>query len=125
MFTLFQILTLFGSALAIGFIGEIIGLNVESLALLLIIGWVLFHLLPSLSVTVRRLHDAGYSGWFLLLNFIPYIGGLILFILTVMDSEPETNRWGPNPKNHNTETYDTEESNHFSDQAANDDINFE
>lgn len=60
--------------------------------------YVLIVFIPSLAVTVRRLHDTGKSGWYILLNLIPYVGGLIIFIFTVMDSEPGENKWGPNPK---------------------------
>lgn len=55
-------------------------------------------LLPSLAVAVRRLHDTGRSGWWLLLSILPFIGGLVLFIFYVLDSQPGANRWGPNPK---------------------------
>lgn len=53
---------------------------------------------PSLALSVRRLHDTGRSGWFLLLNLIPYVGGLIIFIFNVLDSQPGENQYGPNPK---------------------------
>lgn len=53
---------------------------------------------PSLAVGVRRLHDIGKSGWFLLVGLIPVIGGIWLLILFCMDSQPEANRWGANPK---------------------------
>ncbi|WHX40335.1 DUF805 domain-containing protein [Mesobacillus sp. AQ2] len=44
----------------------------------------LFMLIPSLSVTVRRLDDIGHSGWMYLVNFIPLVGGIILLILLVL-----------------------------------------
>lgn len=53
---------------------------------------------PGIAVTVRRLHDVGRSGWWLLLVFIPVIGGVVLFVFTLIDSEPGENRYGPNPK---------------------------
>lgn len=55
-------------------------------------------LLPSLAVTVRRLHDTGKSGWWLLISLIPIIGAIILLVFTCLDSEPEENQYGPNPK---------------------------
>ena len=60
--------------------------------------FVLAFIVPNYAVTVRRLHDTGRSGWWLLINFIPYIGGIWLFVLTCLDSEPGTNKWGENPK---------------------------
>lgn len=55
-------------------------------------------LLPSLGVAVRRLHDVGKSGWFLLLALIPIIGSIWLLVLLVTDSRPGSNEYGPNPK---------------------------
>jgi uncharacterized membrane protein YhaH (DUF805 family) len=55
-------------------------------------------LLPSLAVGVRRLHDTGRSGWWLLLCLIPIIGSIIVLVFTCQDSEPTANQYGPNPK---------------------------
>jgi uncharacterized membrane protein YhaH (DUF805 family) len=49
-------------------------------------------------VQVRRLHDQDKSGWLILLSFIPYIGGLILLVLMLIDGTPGANRYGPDPK---------------------------
>lgn len=53
--------------------------------------------LPGLAVSVRRLHDVGKSGWFVLLVFVPLIQ-LYLLYLDVQDSQPGDNQYGPNPK---------------------------
>jgi len=55
-------------------------------------------LVPSIAVTVRRLHDTGRSGWWYLIAFVPFFGGLILLVFTLLGSEPGPNAWGPNPK---------------------------
>lgn len=54
--------------------------------------------IPSLAVCVRRLHDIGKSGWFLLISLIPIIGAIWLLVLYCQDSQPGTNQWGANPK---------------------------
>lgn len=54
--------------------------------------------IPSLAVTVRRLHDTNRSGWYVLLGLIPVIGFIIILIFAVTDSEPGSNEYGPNPK---------------------------
>lgn len=54
-------------------------------------------LLPSLAVTVRRLHDTGRSGWWYLLSFVPF-GGIVVLVFMFLDSEPATNQYGPDPK---------------------------
>ena len=53
----------------------------------------LAQLIPSIAITVRRLHDANLSGLFYLLSFIPSVGGLIVLVLTVLPSNPEGRRF--------------------------------
>lgn len=53
---------------------------------------------PDFTVRVRRLHDTGRSGWNLLWILLPVIGAIVLLIYFVQDSAPNTNKWGPNPK---------------------------
>src|SRR5918912_3057743 len=55
-------------------------------------------LIPSIAVTVRRLHDTGRTGWWILIGLIPLIGGIVLLVFMVLDSEPGANQYGPNPK---------------------------
>lgn len=55
-------------------------------------------LLPSIGVGIRRLHDTGRSGWWLLISLIPIIGAIVLIIFLVQDSEAGTNKYGANPK---------------------------
>lgn len=55
-------------------------------------------LLPGLGVAVRRLHDTGRSGWWLLISLVPLIGAIVLLVFLVSDSQPDTNQYGPNPK---------------------------
>jgi len=54
--------------------------------------------IPALAVLVRRLHDTGRSGWWFFIVFIPLIGAIVLLVFTVLDSDPGTNDYGPNPK---------------------------
>ena len=60
--------------------------------------FILFIAIPQISVSVRRLHDTGKSGFFYLVTFIPMVGGLILLYLCSVDSEQNTNEYGPSPK---------------------------
>ena len=53
---------------------------------------VLAFILPSIAVSVRRLHDRDLSGWFYLLSFVPF-GGLVLFIFYVLPGTPGPNRY--------------------------------
>ena len=54
----------------------------------------LVHLIPAISVTVRRLHDIGRSGWWLLIGFIPLVGIITLIVFACMPSQPGANRFG-------------------------------
>ncbi len=54
--------------------------------------------IPLLAVKARRFHDQDLSGWFVLLGFIPYLGGLITFIFMCIDGTAGPNRFGPDPK---------------------------
>lgn len=53
---------------------------------------------PVLGLSVRRLHDIGRSGWWVLIGAIPGVGDLILLVLALFDSQPGDNTYGPNPK---------------------------
>jgi uncharacterized membrane protein YhaH (DUF805 family) len=54
-------------------------------------------LLPGLGVAIRRLHDTGKSGWWMLIA-LTGVGVIVLIIFFVMDSQPGTNQYGPSPK---------------------------
>jgi uncharacterized membrane protein YhaH (DUF805 family) len=55
-------------------------------------------LLPSIAVGIRRLHDTGRSGWWLLIALVPLVGTIVLIVFMVQDSKPGDNLYGPNPK---------------------------
>ncbi len=57
-----------------------------------------FILIPSLAVLVRRLHDVGKSGWFILISLIPLVGAIWLLVLLFTDSVTADNAYGSNPK---------------------------
>ena len=54
-------------------------------------------LVPGIALSVRRLHDIGKSGWWLLIYLVPLVGWIVLLVFFCTDSGPD-NRWGPNPK---------------------------
>ncbi|TKD70009.1 DUF805 domain-containing protein [Pseudalkalibacillus hwajinpoensis] len=89
MFTLFNIII----SVILSLLESVVGL-----APFLTTIYSLFILLPSLAVTVRRLHDTGRSGWWILIGLIPFIGGIVLLVFACLDSELKENRFGPNPK---------------------------
>lgn len=115
-FALFNFL----AGIALGVIEGLLGLFPESRQSILVMLYNLAVLLPSLGVTVRRLHDTGRSGWWMLITFVPlilvipvlilappvlllialvlFVGSLVLLVFTVQDSDPGQNEYGANPK---------------------------
>lgn len=55
-------------------------------------------LVPSIAVTVRRLHDTGRSAWWLLIALIPILGFILLLLLLAQDGKQGPNQYGANPK---------------------------
>ncbi len=55
--------------------------------------------IPNIAVSIRRMHDIGKSGWFILIPFYN------IYLFTI-DSEQGTNEYGPNPKNPEMDTLD-------------------
>jgi uncharacterized membrane protein YhaH (DUF805 family) len=53
-------------------------------------------LLPNLAVTVRRLHDTGRSGWWILIGLIPLAGGIVMLVFMLLASDGP-NKWGNAP----------------------------
>ncbi len=79
-------------------LGIVMGLISQTAANAVSIIYTLALLLPGLSLGVRRLHDTGKSGWFMLIGLIPLVGAIILLVFYCLDSQPGTNEYGPNPK---------------------------
>lgn len=94
-FVLFNFIVSILIGLSLGVIAGL--LNVPALVYLAYL-WSLAVFIPSLAVSVRRLHDIGRSGWWLLLSLIPLVGAIILIIWHCTDSQPGANQYGPNPK---------------------------
>lgn len=94
-FVLFNVIAGF----ILGFIDGITGMfNAEAGIGLLGIIYSLAVIIPSIAVAVRRLHDTGRSGWWLLIGFIPLIGALVLLVFFIFDSQSGENQYGKNPK---------------------------
>ena len=83
-FLLFVILISIAAAIVDGILASVIGFGG-----LLSIVFGLGIIIPSLAVSVRRLHDTGRSGWWLLLNLVPFIGFIIVLVLLAQESKEE------------------------------------
>lgn len=99
-FVLFAIITAAAAAMAGMMVDASLGtLGSEeapaTIALGALAALVLF--VPGLAVTVRRIHDIGLSGWFILVALIPTVGNLIILVFSLIPSQRHLNRWGPPP----------------------------
>lgn len=98
MFVLFTILV--GAALAIvaWLLGGLSGPEPSGLFLGLLGIYALALIVPSIAVQIRRMHDQDKSGWFVLLGFIPYVGGLVMLVFMCIEGTRGPNRFGADPK---------------------------
>ncbi|MFI8003934.1 DUF805 domain-containing protein [Streptomyces sp. NPDC086010] len=55
-------------------------------------------IIPTLAVTVRRLHDTGRSGWWFLISFVPLVGAIVLLVFTCLEGVRDVNEYGADPK---------------------------
>lgn len=91
----------------IGFImlGSLIGLifDTPENGFFIAYGFFIFYLLlmiiPYLALIVRRLHDTGKSGWYYLVSFIPFVGGIWMLVLLCTEGDYGENDYGSDPKN--------------------------
>jgi len=73
----------FSSSTNVGLLGGIYGLAI---------------IIPSIAVSVRRLHDIDRTGWWVLISLVPVIGTIVLLVFAALEGTPGENRFGPNPK---------------------------
>jgi len=97
-FTLFNLLVILGLGLVAGVLSASGNRILSAIGFLPYVGYALAMIIPSLAVAVRRLHDTDKSGWFYLIAFVPFIGGIILIVFFCIEGTPGTNKWGRNPK---------------------------
>lgn len=100
-FFAFNFVCLFGMGFLMGLLGDANkdSVNiVEGVIAFLIIVYFLAAIAPSIAVAVRRLHDLDRSGWWFLVHFIPFVGGLIFLLFAVSPGTPGKNQYGPKPR---------------------------
>ena len=90
-------------AFIVGFLLGYVVIFVGYSGLVVIIGVIigicgLYMLIPSIAVSVSRLHNANRSGWWLLISLIPFVGSTVLLGFVAKDSQPNENQGGCNPE---------------------------
>uniref|UniRef100_UPI0035A0794E DUF805 domain-containing protein n=1 Tax=Prevotella heparinolytica TaxID=28113 RepID=UPI0035A0794E len=102
MFVLFNLLLAMAWALVAGLLTGLLGgsFNQESRLMFmykLIAIYYAVTAVPAMAVGVRRLHDTGRSGWWMLVSLIPFAGGIWLIVLMCLDGSAGDNRYGSRP----------------------------
>lgn len=94
---LFQFIVFVSALLMDGWTVFVHGIDQITLWSLLSPWLILLTVIPQFTLTVRRLHDTGKSGLFLLIGLVPIVGPLWLYFVLAMPSKPDENRWGNPP----------------------------
>ena len=85
------------------FIAGIVFSILTRIPILKIIFWIAYVLyilaivIPSIAVSIRRLHDSDKTGWLMLLYLVPFIGGIAVLVLCILEGTPGENQYGPVP----------------------------
>ncbi|MEW1696400.1 DUF805 domain-containing protein [Streptomyces sp. NPDC093249] len=88
MFELFNVI----ASIVLGIIGSATDITVLGLIYALAV------IVPTLAVTVRRLHDTNRSGWWVLIGLVPVVGFVVLVVFACIEGDQHENEHGPNPK---------------------------
>ncbi len=80
--------------LVLGIVNGLMGADVPALP----VYYSLAVVLPSLAVTVRRLHDTDRSGWWLLILLVPIVGAIVFLVFMATPGGEMANRFGASPK---------------------------
>lgn len=79
-------------------IDSVLGSQVGNGIGILYLLYVLVLLIPNLAITIRRLHDTGRSGWWMLIALIPLVGSIILIVWLATEGTHGDNQYGSDPK---------------------------
>ena len=88
---------------AVAVVGNFDRANAAEFSIVLLVGvsfillFFIVTVIPQISIGVRRLHDAGLSGWLYLLIIIPYMGFVAWIIFGVLETQSIANKWGTIP----------------------------
>ena len=88
-------LLMLAANIVVSIVGGILG---DVISGLLSIVLFLAFFIPGIAVGIRRLHDTGRSGWWLLISLVPIVGAIVLIVFLVTEGTKGPNEYGPDPK---------------------------
>ncbi len=96
LFTLLYVLVYLACVVVVMTFGE---RSIAALLMAVVLSiFVLGSFVPALAVSFRRLHDINRTAWWMLIAFLPIIGGFVLLIFDIQDGTRGDNRFGADPK---------------------------
>ncbi len=94
-FVLFNIIV----SILLAIVDVMLGLHAATMGIGILSGlYSLAVIIPSIAVSVRRLHDINRTGWWVLIAFVPFIGALVLLVMALIAGTRGANDYGPDPK---------------------------
>ena len=78
--------------------------SIRPVGMFMMIVFLLGTAIQHIAVQVRRLHDSDKSGWWYLISFVPYLGGLVMLVFMVLDGTKGPNNYGEDPYNRSTQS---------------------
>jgi len=83
----YVVLFSFAVSIILSFVDRLIGMQITSCI------FALATLLPGIGLSIRRMHDIGRPGWWILISLIPIVGAIIFLVLAAKPSDG-ANQWG-------------------------------
>lgn len=79
----------------IGLIGSAAGDSSALSTIMKFLLWILelCIIVPSIALSVRRLHDINKSGWWYLISLVPFVGSIVLIVFYCLPSENQGNNY--------------------------------
>lgn len=95
MFLLFHFLV----SVVLAMVDGVLGVFSKQAGMGLLTGlYALAAIVPCIALTVRRLHDTDRGGLWILMSFVPLVGGIVMLVFMLLEGTSGGNRFGPDPK---------------------------
>lgn len=90
------------AAMGVGLLAALGTAISPAIGIILVIALAIGAIVVGVQIGVQRLHDIGWSGWLLLLNLVPVVGGVFSLIMLLVPGTTDANRYGPPPPPNST-----------------------
>jgi uncharacterized membrane protein YhaH (DUF805 family) len=70
----------------------------SAIMIVLYFGYAVATAIPGIAAGIRRLHDAGRSGWWLFISLVPCVGTIVLIVFLATEGDVGPNQFGSPPR---------------------------